>query len=518
MHNYVIKNSQGWYWPKFDGGQNGTNNEGVGSCWHGLTSHGHIPESVANYVSEKKVIVQAGGNCGFYVKKYAQLFELVYTFEPEPVNFYCLNLNVTEPNVIKFQACVGNEHVGVALGNFMPDVGATHVAGKGVIPTMLIDDLGLERCDLIHLDVEGYELNALKGAENTIKKCHPVIALEYYETWAQRYNTTLNDIESYLATLGYDFFEDVPNAQGDRIYKFKEVAKLPKIYDCFPFFKELDVLELRLEELYDTVDYFVIAEATSTHSGLDKPLYLKDNWDRFAKYHDKIRYIVVDDMPKHANPWVDENYQRNCLAKGFADAQPNDLILISDCDEIARPEVLNAVKLDENDYDTYVLNVALFYYRLNFLKINPIGSHKQPNIVVSRKRSIGTPQAARDLTFKHPSSFPGGVYPENYSDDKMCVIEHGGWHFTFFGDTAFVRSKIKSFAHYIETDQPQYMDNLSVEYNIKNKCALVGPSGEEKFEYVIVDEYFPKTVLSNLEKYKDMIIPNATASVIDFYR
>ena len=137
---------------------------------------------------------------------------------------YCLNLNVTEPNVLKFQACLGREHKGVQMGNFLKDVGATHVAGDGMIPTFRIDDLNLAECDLIHLDIEGYELRALEGAFNTIIKLRPVIVLEFYASWAARYNTTLVDIENFLHSVGYEFFEDVPNAQGDKVYKFKIIS------------------------------------------------------------------------------------------------------------------------------------------------------------------------------------------------------------------------------------------------------------------------------------------------------
>lgn len=219
MKDLIFLNSEGWYWPKHDGG--GGDQNQAGSCWFGLSTTAYIPNSVARYTTGRRVVIQAGGNCGFYVKKYAQLFNFVYTFEPDPINFYCLNLNVTEPNVLKYQACLGNNRQGVTISNFMADIGASHVVGSGAIPTMRIDDLSVHACDLIHLDIEGYELHALHGAIDTINKFHPVIALEFYEPWAARYQTTLADIEGFLATLGYAFFEDVPNAQGDKIYKFK---------------------------------------------------------------------------------------------------------------------------------------------------------------------------------------------------------------------------------------------------------------------------------------------------------
>jgi hypothetical protein len=85
---------------------------------------------------------------------------------------------------------------------------------------MLIDDLNLERCDLIHLDIEGFELHALKGAVNTIQTCRPIIALEHWEEWYNRYQTSSAEIEQYLSGLGYTKFMQLTN--GDRLYKFQD--------------------------------------------------------------------------------------------------------------------------------------------------------------------------------------------------------------------------------------------------------------------------------------------------------
>ena len=210
----LITEIDGWYWPSNDGDGNLLTGD---SCWNYMQGHSDTPQLVSEYVDQKRVVVQAGGNCGFYVKQYAKLFEIVYTFEPEPVNFYCLNLNVTEPNVLKFQGCLGNEHRCVGLSKFLPDVGSTHVSGEGSVPTFLIDHLNLSACDLIHLDIEGYELKALNGAIETIKKYKPVIAFECHDPWARRYGSNLTQLESFVGGLGYTH---KGTAQGDRVYKF----------------------------------------------------------------------------------------------------------------------------------------------------------------------------------------------------------------------------------------------------------------------------------------------------------
>jgi hypothetical protein len=106
------------------------------------------------------------------------------------------------------------------------------------------------------------------------------------------------------------------------------------IYDCFPFFNELDLLEIRLMELDPVVDRFVLAEAPVTHAGREKPLFFAENAKRFAKWRRKIVHVVVDDMPTGSDPWERENHQRNAIVRGLAKAVPNDGVIISDADEI----------------------------------------------------------------------------------------------------------------------------------------------------------------------------------------
>lgn len=186
-------------------------------CWDNLHRWFDVPDIIMENVPVKNVMVQAGGNCGLYTKKYAKQFKTVYTFEPLPELFECLVRNVTEPNVVKIQGCVGNEH---ALVDIDPheggDIGGGHVGQKsGIFPVFKIDDLNLPECNLIHLDVEGYEKNALIGASETLKRCHPVVCIEHCEKWLKRYDTGIVDIEEFLKTFGYMY---KTSARGDRIY------------------------------------------------------------------------------------------------------------------------------------------------------------------------------------------------------------------------------------------------------------------------------------------------------------
>lgn len=123
---------------------------------------------------------------------------------------------------------------------------------------------------------------------------------------------------------------------------------MPRIFDCFPFFSELDLLEVRLETLDPVVDFFVLAESPVTYRGEPKPLHFLENRHRFEKFLHKIRHVPVDDIPRahgfHEN-WGRETFQRGALERGLHDGRDDDIVMMSDLDEIPRPEkVLHAVR------------------------------------------------------------------------------------------------------------------------------------------------------------------------------
>ena len=115
---------------------------------------------------------------------------------------------------------------------------------------------------------------------------------------------------------------------------------MSRLFDCFTFFNELDLLEIRLETLDSVVDFFVIAEAPITYRADPKPLYFELNKQRFAKFLPKIRHIIVDDLPIEKGfdqNWQRETLQRAALERGLADARDEDIIMLSDLDEIPTP-------------------------------------------------------------------------------------------------------------------------------------------------------------------------------------
>jgi FkbM family methyltransferase len=197
MRNETVVKEGGWVWPKSDK-----------NSWEAQNEHSGLAQHVLPYVVNKNVMVQAGGNCGFILNTFINHFNTVYTFEPDPINFYCLNQNITASHVFKMQACLGESKETVNVQQLvregrLHDTGGVHVSGVGVTPTLVIDDLNLTGCGLIQLDIEGYELKALRGAIKTIKKYKPVICVELCEKWLNRYETTSDDVYNLLQGLNY---------------------------------------------------------------------------------------------------------------------------------------------------------------------------------------------------------------------------------------------------------------------------------------------------------------------------
>lgn len=189
----------GWNWSAFRGGASGLkwNRRELASI-----------AAVLELVPDRRVAVQAGGNLGVFPKALAGVFETVYTFEPAPDLFAMLVANAPEPNIIKFQAALGDAPKMVGLSRVRRDgkpdnhEGITHVAGAGNIPTLRLDALRLPVVSLLYLDIEGYELFALWGAQDTIRRCRPVIAVEINKS-IEFLGLARDQVRTCLRNLGY---------------------------------------------------------------------------------------------------------------------------------------------------------------------------------------------------------------------------------------------------------------------------------------------------------------------------
>lgn len=167
-------------------------------------------DQVLPLVPGRKACVQAGGNLGIFAKYLARFFQTVFTFEPDPGLFRRLNMNVAEANVVRIQAALGEAPglIGMECRRRNPKPGAitheglTHVAGDGVIPRMRLDDFSFPTVDLLYLDLEGYELYALRGAAETIARCRPVIAVEINQN-IEFYGFAKDDVRALLRAYDY---------------------------------------------------------------------------------------------------------------------------------------------------------------------------------------------------------------------------------------------------------------------------------------------------------------------------
>jgi FkbM family methyltransferase len=169
-------------------------------------------DDLAAYVAlckEHRTVIQAGGNVGIWPKELSRHFAHVFTFEPDSENFACLQRNVREENVTMFEAGLGDIQGWASIARDPSNCGASALATisakaqpKLPIPIMTIDGLELDDVDLLQLDVEGFELQALKGAAATIARCRPVIVVEL-KGLGTRFGYTDQDLDAWLKTLGY---------------------------------------------------------------------------------------------------------------------------------------------------------------------------------------------------------------------------------------------------------------------------------------------------------------------------
>jgi hypothetical protein len=139
-----------------------------------------------------------------------------------------------------------------------------------------------------------------------------------------------------------------------------------KIYDCFTFYNEFELLDLRIAEIYDQVDVMVIVEANQTFQNNPKPLYLRELRSRY-QHLDKLRVISLSDMPG-GDPWANERHQRDAIIRGLDDAAPEDIIMISDADEIPRPSTIEILR--NSTADVFGFRMPIFNFKYNYMLIN----------------------------------------------------------------------------------------------------------------------------------------------------
>jgi len=208
---------------------------------------------------------------------------------------------------------------------------------------------------------------------------------------------------------------------------------MKRIFDCFTFFNELDLLEIRLDEEYDHVDQFVICESRQTFQGDPKPLHFEENKARFSRYLSKITHLVIDQFPETENVWDREHYQRNYLRNGFLDADPDDMIIITDADEIISRK---ALKILRHIGGFVQLDMPMYQYYLN-LQAQPSGWTKP--FAFSRHLLDELPD------FNFPRTNQDEVFAK--FGEKAIKLDEAGWHFTYLGGADQIRAKLGAFSH-----------------------------------------------------------------------
>ena len=202
-----------WAWPKNDIVTWKWFNKNIHTLKNGQTYEVlRLPEIISQYVLEKDVVIQAGGNAGVYPKMYSKMFKHVHTFEPSEEWYNALTINCIEENISVYNKCLGDESKNISLSlnkestGGEKNYGAMYVSGEGKIPMITIDSLNLKP-NLIHLDVEGYEGKVLQGALDTIEKYKPIIALEVNNAGI-KFNWTQKDVDILMDNLNYKLIKD----------------------------------------------------------------------------------------------------------------------------------------------------------------------------------------------------------------------------------------------------------------------------------------------------------------------
>jgi len=237
--------------------------------------------------------------------------------------------------------------------------------------------------------------------------------------------------------------------------KYDSILKMVnlKIVDCFTFYNELDLLEYRLNLLYNIVDYFILVEATLTHTGNQKELYYNNNKELFKKWNDKIIHIIVDDFPfknenlNNGDQWKNEKFQRNCITRGLILIENIDLVIISDLDEIPDPNTLMSIKYNE----IKINNVCQFEQDFYYYNLESKMDHQWYfSKIINLNWFLTTELTFDDIRLKIWETIP-----------------LGGWHLSYFGNSSFISNKIKNFAHQ-EYNQLEFNSIDKIEKRIKN--------------------------------------------------
>ena len=293
------------------------------------------------------------------------------------------------------------------------------------------------------------------------------------------------------------------------------------IYDCFMYFDEDLLLDLRLNSLNKFVKKFVISEATYTHNGSKKDL--KFDINKFQKFKDKIVYLVVDNQPNNIldliegeseekrgeklilNGMARDYFQRENLKRGLAGINDEDLVLISDLDEIPNFKELNFTKIKNN---ILIFEQKMFYYKLNLF----YSDYTWLGTKATKYKNFISPQWLRNIKGKNYSKWRIDTWFSKEKYSNLLFIKNGGWHFTCLRTPEELEKKLLNFAHHYEyeesglkiSDLKKLINEKRVMYdhNVDQKgYKWSGKSILRKLDEKLLPDY----VSSNISKYSEWL-------------
>ena len=272
---------------------------------------------------------------------------------------------------------------------------------------------------------------------------------------------------------------------------------MTNLYDCFMYFDEDLILDIRLNTLDQYVDKFIIAEATRNHAGEEKKLNF--DFKNFSKFKDKIEYLVIDDIPKniksnktnwHENHMRDQ-FQRNALSRGFDKCNDEDLIMISDIDEIPDPKKIKDFII-KNKYACFLQKN--FQSKLNLINIT---NEYWMGTKICQKKFLKSPQWLRDIKIKERPFW------KFYKPKQPQLIFNGGWHFSFLKSPEHIIKKIKAYSHQ-EFNKVEFTQEQNIIQKIRIHEDLLGRN--ISYKKVEINEKFPDYIRDNKVKFKDWIL------------
>ena len=294
-----------------------------------------------------------------------------------------------------------------------------------------------------------------------------------------------------------------------------------RVFDCFMYFNEDVVLELRLNYLNKFVDQFIIVESTFNHSGQKKNLNF--DVDKFPKFKDKIKYLVLNAQPSNLekindndtedekskkyilNGYKRDHFQRNYISNGIDDADQDDVIIISDIDEIPNLEKLDLNKIQN---DLILFNQKMCYYKFNLYQKNYSWNGSR----ACKKKNLISPQWIRDIKPKKYPKWRLDTYFSNHKYSNICFINDGGWHFSYLNTPELIEQKLKSYTHHREYDlNPIGIENI--EERIKNKMSVYNLSSDKRENQfaqgvkleIMENNDLPSYIRHNLKKYEEWL-------------